>query len=203
MMKTLLFRESPFLASAVVIAIAVGYARFRPLMWTGIALLAALIAFYRHTDYVHRHPDNEIISPADGVVTKIVEGPSSTLISITLNVFNVHTQLYPCNGRVVNRLYDLNGVYKIVDGSGKSDHNEKKVHTIETRHGTVKVLQIAGFLVRRIVSSETVPEDVRAGEYLGMIKFGSRVDVEVPTAGFKMDVKHGDRIYPGQLLGRF
>lgn len=204
MLKTLLFVESPIISVVVIICIIFGYLKYKPLMYMSVIILFLLIAFYRHYDYTKEHEDNEIISPADGVVTKIVEDSDKILVSITLNVFNIHSQIYPCNGTVVDRIYDLNGIYKIVDGSGKSDKNEKKVHIIQTKYGIIKVLQIAGFLVRRIVSSDKVPEVVKGGEYLGMIKFGSRVDIEISKSyGFELKVREGDRLYIGDLIGNY
>jgi phosphatidylserine decarboxylase len=204
MVKTLLFTESPYISIVVILGILIGYLKYKPLMYSSIVLLCLLIAFYRHYDYTKTHQDNEIICPADGVITNIIDDKDKVLISITLDVFNIHSQIYPCNGTVVDRIYDLNGVYKIIDGSGKSDKNEKKIHIIQTKYGIVKVLQIAGFLVRRIVSSDKIPEPVQGGEYLGMIKFGSRVDVEVSKShSFDLKVKNGDRVYIGDLLGNY
>jgi len=68
----------------------------------------------------------------------------------------------------------------------------------------LKLTQIAGFLPRRITSSDIVPEQIKAGEYLGMIKFGSRVDMLFPTnGGFALNVRQGQRVGIGDVIGRY
>jgi phosphatidylserine decarboxylase len=91
----------------------------------------------------------------------------------------------------------------------KSADNEKNMHYIKLPNGAIiKLTQIAGFLPRMITSSDGVPEKVRAGDYLGMIKFGSRVDLLLPISApngenLYMKLKNGDTVSIGEFLGLY
>jgi phosphatidylserine decarboxylase len=115
-----------------------------------------------------------------------------------MSVFNNHTQIYPANGTVVNRIYDRTGQFNIVVNQEKSRHNEKKIHNIIMNNKKlITITQIAGFLPRCITSSDIIPEKVKAGQYLGMIKFGSRIDITFPGNISKLKIKVNDSINIG------
>jgi phosphatidylserine decarboxylase len=165
-------------------------------------ILIILMIFYRYKNYTTEYDDNMIVSPAEGKITNIMALDNNrVLVSIFLSVFNNHTQLYPVNGTVIKRVYDDTGQFNIVIDRYKSRNNEKKIHTIRMNNNNiVEVIQIAGFLPRRIASSDVVPLDVKAGEYLGMIKFGSRVDLIFLGDINKLLVTLNDNIKLGDII---
>ena len=203
MYTTLLFKESPFIGLFFILLTI--YLLIIKNKYTIIPflILIALMIFYRYKKYTIEYNDNIIVSPAEGKITNIMElSNNRILVSIFLSVFDNHTQIYPVNGKVIKRVYDDTGQFGIVIDRYKSRDNEKKIHTIRMKNNNiVKVVQIAGFLPRRIVSSDVVPLDVEAGEYLGMIKFGSRVDLifmgDINKLLVTLDnnIKIGDVIY--------
>jgi len=157
--------------------------------------------FYRYKPHVKRYDNNTIVSPANGLITYAEQKGELVNVSIYLNFLNNHTQIYPVNGIVTERIYDKNGKFELANNINKSRYNEKKIHVIKMENNNnVKVTQIAGFFVRRIVSSNNVPETVMAGEYLGMIKFGSRVDIEFPGNISNLRFKSGDKINIGDII---
>jgi phosphatidylserine decarboxylase len=122
-------------------------------------------------------------------------------ISIYINFFNNHTQIYPVNGLLLKKIYDNTGKFELANNVRKSRFNEKKIHTIKMKNGgEVKVTQIAGFFPRRIVSAKKENEKVMAGEYLGIIKFGSRVDLEFDGDISKILIKENQQINIGDMI---
>src|SRR5690606_28740510 len=104
-----------------------------------------------------------------------------TMISIFLSVFNVHINWFPINGKIVYEKYHA-GKYLVAFHPKSSELNERQTVVIQNLAGTqILVRQIAGLLARRIVSYAQEGQDVYAGQELGFIKFGSRVDIFVPT----------------------
>ena len=205
MYTSLLFKESPFIGSAIAFFILY-------FSWNGnkkivgffIILLLFLILFYRFEPHDTNYTDNVIISPAEGKVTNICHDGKNIHVSIFMSVLNNHTQIYPINGTVIDRYYDETGKFAIVVDREKSRDNEKKIHTIMGNNGAiVTVTQIAGFIPRRITSSEKVPEPVRAGQYLGMIKLGSRIDLSFPGELCDLKVNLNKKINIGDLIYEF
>jgi len=118
------------------------------------------------------------LSPADGRVMSIVKEDSChTRISIFLNIFDVHVNRSPISGLISDITYQP-GRFLVASREAASGENEQNVITIRAEDGTKVVFkQIAGLIARRIVCTKNVGDFVQAGERIGMIKFGSRVDV--------------------------
>lgn len=133
--------------------------------------------------YFFRDPEREIpagdvaVSPADGKVVAIrPEGPAVRRISIFLNIFDVHVNRSPVAG-VISKVEYRRGSFKVASREECSTINEQNVVTVEGEGTAVVFRQIAGLIARRIVFSRKVGDFVSAGERIGLIKFGSRVDV--------------------------
>jgi phosphatidylserine decarboxylase len=134
--------------------------------------------------YFFRDPDREIppgpvaVSPADGKVVAIKEVSSTaTRISIFLNIFDVHVNRTPIGGTIVDVKYHK-GEFLVASKEEASAKNEQNTVTVEAEDGTRVIFkQIAGLIARRIVFNKKIGQMVSAGERIGMIKFGSRVDV--------------------------
>ena len=202
MYTTLLFQESPLIGIIIIVVclITVIY-KYYYVFCIALLLLIVLMVFYRYKQHNKRYDNNTIVSPADGSLIYVEQNGDLVNISIYLNFLSNHTQIYPVNGIDTERIYDKNGKFELANNLNKSRYNEKKIHTIKMENNNIiKVSQIAGFFVRRIVSSKKVPEKVMAGQYLGMIKFGSRVDLEFTGNISNIRVKLGEKINIGDII---
>jgi phosphatidylserine decarboxylase len=133
--------------------------------------------------YFFRDPEREIppgpvaVSPADGKVVAIKqESPTATRISIFLNIFDVHVNRSPIAGRIIDVQY-RQGEFLVASKESASVSNEQNIVTLQGDGTRVVFKQIAGLIARRIVFDKKINQPLAAGERVGMIKFGSRVDV--------------------------
>jgi phosphatidylserine decarboxylase len=170
-------------------------------LWAAPAILLAVFFFWFFRDPERAVPvaPNLMVSPADGKVTNICrttfEGVSYLHISIFLNVFDVHVNRSPIAG-VIRRVSYQKGKFLNAMNPASADQNEQNLVTVEGEGQTVIFKQIAGLLARRIVFSKSLGDRVERGERVGLIKFGSRVDVLFPTSA-GIQVKVGDRVKGG------
>jgi phosphatidylserine decarboxylase len=170
-------------------------------VWAVPVCLLALFFLWFFRDPERTIPDSPgaVVSPADGKVTTIssvlTEGVPQTRISIFLSVFDVHVNRSPMAG-VIRAVRYQKGKYLNAMNPASAELNEQNVVTVEGDGQTVVFKQIAGLLARRIVFSKIVGDRVELGERVGLIKFGSRVDVLL-DASARMDIKVGDRVKGG------
>jgi len=174
---------------------------------TGSAVLFALLTaftifFFRNPVRKRRDGDGLVLAPADGRIVEIVDLPESglfvepaTRISIFLSIFNVHVQRAPITGRVEFRDYKPGG-FALAWKPKASDDNEQATLGIAGGPHRVMVRQIAGFVARRIVTDPKEGELVPQGSRIGLIRFGSRVDLFVPQ-GWEISCRVGDRTKGG------
>jgi phosphatidylserine decarboxylase len=170
--------------------------------WTAfpLFLLGAFCAWF------FRDPERPIpigavaISPADGRVMCIVpEGDHRTRISIFLNIFDVHVNRSPISGTLVDITYQT-GKFLVASKEVASTENEMNVMTVRAADGTIVVFkQIAGLIARRILCYKQVGDHVQAGERVGLIKFGSRVDV-ILGPEWRVEVTPGMRVSAGSSI---
>jgi phosphatidylserine decarboxylase len=167
-----------------------------------VTLLAVFVAFFfrnPHRD-IPTDPD-AIVSPADGRVVKIERVGNVTKLSIFLSIFNVHVNRSPIAGRIEAIDYKR-GKFKAAFNHAASVENERNV--VMVAQGDLKLVftQIAGMIARRIVCWKKVGDTVAKGELIGLIRFGSRVDVLFP-AGTETTVTPGARVRGGSsVIGR-
>jgi phosphatidylserine decarboxylase len=149
--------------------------------WYGLPLfILALFCLYFFRDPDRGIPSGRVaVSPADGKVVAVkAESPTITRISIFLNVFDVHVNRTPIPGKITDVRYHK-GQFLVASKEEASSQNEQNTVTVEGDGTRVIFKQIAGLIARRIVFNKKVGDTVAAGERIGMIKFGSRVDVEL------------------------
>ena len=155
--------------------------------------------FFRDPERAIPADPGAVVSPADGKITEVVptqfNGQPCTRISIFLNVFNVHVYRSPVSGVISDVRYQRGKFGNAMDAVS-SDQNEQNIVTVKSEAGAVVFKQIAGLLARRIVFTKRPGDNVARGERVGLIKFGSRVDVILPTAA-SIVVKVGDRVSGG------
>jgi phosphatidylserine decarboxylase len=140
------------------------------------------------------------LSPADGRVMQVVqEGDRQTRISIFLNIFDVHVNRSPISGVITDITYKR-GQFLVASRAAASAENEQNVITVRAADGTKVVFkQIAGLIARRIVCTKHVGDFVQAGERVGLIKFGSRVDV-IFGPEWRVEVSPGARVSAGSSV---
>ncbi|MBA3672056.1 MAG: phosphatidylserine decarboxylase family protein [Gemmatimonadaceae bacterium] len=153
---------------------------------TVIALWVAY--FFRDPERSGARGEQVVIAPADGKVVLIQEvdepafmGGRAQRISIFMNVFNVHVNRYPVTGTVRYVQYNP-GKFLNAAVEKSSLENEQMSVGLETPHGRILVRQIAGLIARRIVTYSTIGEHVEQAQRMGLIRFGSRVDVFLPLS---------------------
>ena len=143
--------------------------------------------FFRDPERTSINDDNYLVSPADGLVVQVqeTEGPKElnlenkkfTKIGIFMNVFDCHVNRIPCNGKISEILYK-SGKFLNASLDKASEDNERNYYKITNNQGQdIIVVQIAGLIARRIVCEVSKDQDLNQGDRIGMIRFGSRVDV--------------------------
>jgi len=166
-----------------------------------LAVAVFFLWFFRDPERMIPESGDAVVSPADGKVTDlstvVLGGSERNRISIFLSVFDVHVNRSPIAGVIRDVRYQP-GKFLNAMNSVSAEHNEQNVVTVEG-NGRVVFKQIAGLLARRIVFTKKVGDRVARGERVGMIKFGSRVDVLLdPTA--RLQVRVGDRVKGGSSV---
>jgi phosphatidylserine decarboxylase len=182
------------------IGLGVGAAYFGGIGWALPlwALAAFVLYFFRDPERVI--PAGEgVVSPADGRVVDLrqieLDGQPYWKISIFLNIFNVHVNRAPVGGTIREQVYSP-GRFLVASRPEASVQNEQNTVTIESAGETVVFKQIAGAVARRIVFRKKVGDHVERGERVGLIKFGSRVDLFLPLS-LTPQISVGDRVSAG------
>jgi phosphatidylserine decarboxylase len=165
-------------------------------------LAAFFLWFFRDPPRMIPARSGLIVSPGDGLVTETaaittLEGPRQR-ISIFLNVFDVHVNRSPIGG-VISRVQYQKGQYLNAMNPASAERNEQNVVTVRGEGCEVTFKQIAGLLARRIVFNMSEGDTVACGQRVGLIKFGSRVDVEIPPEA-SLRVKVGERVKGGSSV---
>ena len=175
-----------FLAIAALITF-VSLLLSKPLGLITMLLTVWVYYFFRDPDRVSIQDDNYLVSPADGLICSIdeVDGPMElslenekfTKVSIFMNVFNCHVNRTPVSGKVEEILYEP-GIFLNASLDKASDLNERNYYRLKTKEGDeIIIVQIAGLIARRIVCEVEVNQTLVQGDRVGMIRFGSRVDL--------------------------
>ena len=174
----------------------------------GILLTIWVYYFFRDPDRVSIQNENFLVSPADGLISKIseVEGPVElnlenkkfTKVSIFMNVFNCHVNRSPVSAKVEEIFYKP-GKFLNATLDKSSEENERNYYRLKTLDGEeVIIVQIAGLIARRIVCEVNESQEVQQGERIGMIRFGSRVDIYFNNR--KLLAREGQNVTAGESL---
>lgn len=180
--------------------------------WQGTGAILAVVAvaillFFRDPERTIPREPGLVVSPADGRVIAVVAEPPAAgaaprlRVSIFLSLFDVHINRAPAAGRVAGVRYHAGGFLPAFDDKA-SERNEQNRIEIDGDDAPMTVVQIAGLVARRIVCRVSKEDRVERGERIGLIKFGSRVDLFLP-ATVELSVKVGDRVRGGSsVIGR-
>ena len=178
------------------------YFIYKPLFIISLILLIFTFYFFRDPERVVPIGNDILVSPADGLITNITEIKEGkklyTKVSIFLSIFNVHIQRLPISGEVTKVDY-IEGKFINATLDKASDENERLKITIKNGNNLIYVTQIAGLIARRIVNYVKPNENINQGERYGIIKFGSRVDIEFPN-NFKLLVNEGQQCIGGETI---
>ena len=178
------------------------YFIYKPLFIVSLILLIFTFYFFRDPERVVPIGNDILVSPADGLITNITEIKEGkklyTKVSIFLSIFNVHIQRLPISGEVTKVDY-IEGKFINATLDKASDENERLKLTIKNGNNLIYVTQIAGLIARRIVNYVKPNENINQGERYGIIKFGSRVDIEFPN-NFKLLVNEGQQCIGGETI---
>jgi phosphatidylserine decarboxylase len=198
----------PFIAATLVLAVLAAFV-FTPLSWLLVVLACWMALFFRDPARVVPVAAGLVVSPADGRVEPIVhavpppeiglgETPRAR-VSVFMNVLDCHINRAPVSGRILRIAYKA-GRFLSADLDKASEVNERNAFLVETEAGhRVGVVQIAGLIARRIVCWTHENAEIAAGERIGMIRFGSRLDVYLPD-GSIVAVSPGQRAVAGETV---
>ncbi|WP_440937536.1 phosphatidylserine decarboxylase [Candidatus Pelagibacter sp.] len=174
----------------------------------GLVITIWVYYFFRDPDRTSINDDNYLVSPADGEIIKVeeVDGPKELgledrkfkKISIFMNVFDCHVNRTPCSGKIDEILYKP-GKFLNASLDKASEDNERNYYKIKNVDGEdIVVVQIAGLIARRIVCESSKDQELKQGERIGMIRFGSRADVYYEN--YEPLVKIGQTAVAGETL---
>lgn len=210
-------RKFGLIAVAIALVVLLGLG-WEILGWPLLMLSAGVFAFFRDPERIVPQGDDLVVAPADGMVTMIaqvlppleLQGPDGaggpglggepvTRVSIFMSVFDVHINRAPVGG-TVKRVFYIPGKFMNADLDKASDENERQHILIERPDGRpIGFTQIAGLVARRIVPFVKPGDIVAAGQRVGLIRFGSRVDVYLP-AGTDTKVLLGQTVIAGETV---
>ena len=178
------------------------YFIYKPLFVASLIILIFTCYFFRDPERVVPLGDDILISPADGLITNISETKDGkkkyTKVSIFLSVFNVHIQRIPISGEIVKIDY-FEGKFINATLDKASEENERLKLTIKSKTNLIHVTQIAGLIARRIICNVKLKDNTNQGDRYGIIKFGSRVDIEFPD-NFDLLVSVGQQCIGGETI---
>jgi len=192
----------PFLLPLLLVAGLCLYFGMNWLTCVFLSLAIFIVYFFRDPERLIPADEDAVVSPADGKIVGIATDPDKTTrISIFLSVLNVHINRSPVAGEVESVRY-LPGKFKVAFDATASAENEQNVLVIRSGSDKIKFSQIAGILARRIVCWKKPGDSVAKGERVGLIKFGSRVDIFLPE-NVALCIKLGDKVQGGaSVIGR-
>jgi phosphatidylserine decarboxylase len=192
-----------FLLTLVITLDWTGWARYAVIL-CGFGLLGLFLVFFRDPERVPPDDGDYILAPADGRIIRIADETDEAfpekriLISIFMSLWNVHVNRFPISGKVMKKDYKK-GEFLPAFTNEAPRRNEQCSIIIENNGKSVLLRQISGILARRIITYPEEGDQVTRGERLGMILFGSRLDLLLPP-GCEVRVSHGERTIAGQTI---
>jgi phosphatidylserine decarboxylase len=195
----------PFLGFALALAIALsitGPVALAALAWIAFAFV---LQFFRDPPRDLPEQANAVVSPADGRVVKVEKARDpyanrdALLVSVFMNVFNVHSNRSPVDGDVVERWYHAGRFFNAALDKASAENERNALHLRTPQGVDVTCVQIAGLIARRILCYVKPHDRLARGQRFGFIRFGSRVDVYLPLTA-KPKVAVGDKVYATETV---
>ncbi len=196
----------PFIAFSAFLTLILAILGYDLLTLPALALTTFALYFFRDPERIGPVSDDALISPADGkviLIEKIIDDQyllgQVYKVSIFMNVFNVHVNRAPVNGTVEKILYSPGKFYS-ADSDRGAMHNEHCAVLLRTPSGhRMAFVQVAGLIARRIVCWLEPGDQVQRGQRFGLIRFGSRVDLYIPTQT-QIEVAIGQKVKAGETV---
>ncbi|MEE8349579.1 MAG: phosphatidylserine decarboxylase [Acidobacteriota bacterium] len=187
----------PFLIPLLFLTVLTTWGEFLWLAVVFFILSAFVIYFFRNPERSIPDDPNAVVSPADGKVIRVERQGGQCNLSIFLSIFDVHVNRAPIAGTIVRKDYQP-GKFRLAFDERASVENEKVTMTIEGERSLTFSL-IAGLVARRIVVWKNEGAQVKKGDRIGLIRFGSRVDIVFPPE-CEIAVSEGERVYGGSTV---
>ncbi len=196
----------PFIAFSAFVTLIVAILGYPLLALPALALTTFIICFFRDPERIGPISEDALISPADGkviLIEKIIDDQyllgQVYKISIFMNVFNVHVNRIPISG-IVEKIIYFPGKFYSADSDRGALHNEYCATILKSTSGhRLAFVQVAGLIARRIVCWLEADDQIRRGERFGLIRFGSRVDLYIPTQT-QLEVEVGQKVRAGETI---
>lgn len=180
-------------AASAMLHLVLGPAYFLYLSGTLLAVSVLVLAFFRDPE---RRIGEGVVSPADGVVTRAEVKRGRAVVSVFMNIHNVHVNRSPWDLLVISMEHVPGGFVPAFDKD--SDTNERLIYELASENGKWRMVQIAGAVARRIVPYVSEGDRLAKGQRFGLIRFGSRVDLDFKIpARCRLKVRTGDRVKAG------
>ncbi|MCJ7581777.1 MAG: phosphatidylserine decarboxylase [Candidatus Aminicenantes bacterium] len=181
-----------FIISPILLAVFFWGVKLIPLSILFFSLSLFCLFFFRDPT---RKIGSEIVAPADGRIMDISESEGETRIAIFMNMFNVHVNRMPIDGEILG-IERIRGKHAMAFLTKASENSRLKIH-LDTVIGEITIVQIAGVFAWRIVPYITKGQMLKKGERIGIIRFGSRVDIFLPTQKTEVSVRLHQRVKAG------
>lgn len=196
----------PFIAFSAFVTLILAVLGYDLLALPALAITTFVLCFFRDPERIGPISEDALISPADGkviLIEKIIDDQyllgQVYKISIFMNVFNVHVNRAPVSGTVEKILYTPGKFYS-ADSDRGALHNEHCATILQSTRGhRLAFVQVAGLIARRIVCWLEVDDQVRRGQRFGLIRFGSRVDLYIPTQT-QLEIAVGQKVKAGETV---
>ena len=199
----------PFISFFLILSLVLGLFS-NVLLFIGLILTAWCSYFFRDPERIPPELDSVIVSPADGIVSFLGPAPPPKelqlpidkkflKISIFMNMFNCHINRSPIRGHISDIHY-IKGKFINAELDKSSEHNERNIFCLTNNSTRIIVVQIAGFVARRILFWVKKDQELKQGERLGLIRFGSRLDVYVDPQKIQPKVKVGQTTIAGETI---
>ena len=165
------------------------------------ATAVALAGFFRDPERVAPDGEGIVVAPADGKVVAVGDAsdPAGRRLSIFLSPLDVHINRAPMNGRVADVRYQTGHFMAAYKGKASDENERNAIELVDDEGRTLRIVQIAGFLARRIVCYVGRGDALKRGERFGLIMFGSRVDLYLPREA-AVEVLAGQRVRGGETI---
>ena len=200
MIKTLITNEPEFIIIIILIFLCFYFKKIKICIFF-IIILIFLGFFYRIPSYSFSKKNNNIVSPCTGKIIKIEKTPTHNKLYIFLSVFDPHIQISPVSGKIVQYEY-IDGKYQLAYKVEKDNYRSRFITRIQSKYGIVEIIQNTGLVARRIKNFYKLNQNIKKGDILGIIKFGSRVDISIPKK-FKLKYKLHDTVSLGNILASY
>ena len=199
MFKSLINNEIEFYLLLFLLVVSI-YLQNKYLIIFLLGIIIFLTFFYRVPEYNFSGDSNNLVCPCKGKIIKVEDTETHTKLYIFLSAFDPHIQIMPYSGKLVKYEF-IPGKFQFAYKLEKDNYRTRFITHISSNHGLIELIQNTGMITRRIKNNHQINKKVEKGEILGIIKFGSRVDISIPKS-FKITCKINDYVNLGDTIAQ-